>query len=1172
MEHVVESGKGVHRSHSRIQEREAPVPLRTSQPLSPQYPHVHTSSQPTAPAPKAPQKISAQASTSRDQELTGNHSAQQSFPLQPVSAPPHPGITLQQQAGNRAVHALLRGVGLRPKLTVSQPDDPEEVEANATADSIMRSQEHPTSACSCANDDEPCDECAAHGRSKQKVHRSPSNPAPIHGNGHAPQIPSSIHTAVSEPGQPLDSTSRDFFEPRFKHDFSQVRIHTSPQAGASAQSIQANAYTLGTSIVFAPGQYSPTTTGGRTLMAHELTHVVQGARERGLSSRSHQSPPAIHRDPAPVVDDSAVKSDVDIIVKALKGITTANDSHTILQQFQGKSSDFMRALMVELKSRASDNDETPDGMITWLFGDMTAEDRRSLRSLLMANHVLEDLGPILIKEIVTVLSGILSDGAPVFEILGALGGADIDNLLLRLETQTKKSQSDSAVYLFDNIDRVTASKLRLHFIEHGGPRSWVYVAAYTSFKIADLIGGLLGYVSHSESTIVVNNFTDIQVPAIRQLTQQKLDERTRASDSDSAENRLMKKLDQGDYEKIQQLPGLTLRKFDLKPTALDKVASGAKWAVTIAEWTTCGVVGIATGLLSAAWDILKGLWDVTVAIKHLLMCLIYLLSGGSVGSEDLLAVKDFFSGLGKIFKEPGKVWDQMWGQLKAEFTTIEGPLADCKRAEFVVRKFIGVAVNVLLVFVGGYGIAKSAAEAGVAFAELAEEVGIVRALGQTAARLGRSALKFVAELPGQAAEILQALRKPLEILFKVRTKINAILLAVDNEGVYAVLRERAAGLLENEKKFWTDNRERWKGLGQSGQTAQVSVEEQAGIIQNAADNQQVPTDPGAVPDVEAKAGKVENQANELEGEMKSNPDTTADPQTTAKPGDFTPDQIKAANQALEERIADPKNVRPAATNSGYDLEVDLGDGQTFKRKFDGTWCLSRNPVECGFTVSPKVAQAADTFLAKIDLEELIDAAIELKEKQSGGTFSDEQISALREQFRKNPDLILDVLEHNAETPQIVEGPEQGGNTTTGRGGSAPGDAGRLGKDLSRSQAMKAGDSWVCEEPKFTYTNRDGSTGEFFSDVGMTGASEGGPYLIESELGPNAGLTPNQVPGYNALLPAKRTRPTPPRRSLRNSSRQAGQKVIPCLCFLSVSKNGPGTRRLKNWFPTISHWK
>ena len=174
--------------------------------------------------------------------------------------------------------------------------------------------------------------------------------------------------------------------------------------------------------------------------------------------------------------------------------------------------------------------------------------RRSppLRSLLMANHVLEDLGPILIKEIVTVLSGILSDGAPVFEILGALGGADIDNLLLRLETQTKKSQSDSAVYLFDNIDRVTANKLRLHFIEHGGPRSWVYVAAYTSFKIADLIGGLLGYVSHSESTIVVNNFTDIQVPAIRQLTQQKLDERTRASDSDSAENRLMKKLDQGD--------------------------------------------------------------------------------------------------------------------------------------------------------------------------------------------------------------------------------------------------------------------------------------------------------------------------------------------------------------------------------------------------------------------------------------------------------------------------------------------------------------------------------------------------------------------------------------------------------------------------------------------------
>ncbi len=698
----------------------------------------------------------------------------------------------------------------------------------------MRSPDHPTSACACDDDDKPCDKCAAQGHgSKHVVHRSASG---AHSRGRRP-------TAALHPRRRSWSQASLWIQPAAPSlnlvsitDFGQVRIHTSAQAAAPQQSHSGPCLHMGQQHRLRSRTALACHHTGRTLMAHELTHVVQG----GSPPRAQRPVAHIQRDPAPAVDTSAVKSDVDIIVKALKGITTANDSHTILQQFQGKSPDFMRALMAELKTRASDNDETPDGMITWLFGDMTAEDRRSLRNLLMANKVLDDLGPILVKEIATVLSAILSDGAPVFEILGAFGGVDIDNLLIRLEGQTKKNQSDSAVYLFDNIDRVTASKLRAHFIDHGGPRSWVYVAAYTSFKIAGLLGGLLGYVSHSESTMVVNNFTDIQVAALRQLTQQKLDERTRASDSESAEDRLAKKLDQEDYEKLQKLPGLTLNKPYPKPTTLDKVGSAVAWGVMVAEWTTCGVIGIATGLLSAAWDVLKGVWEVTVAVKHLLFCLVYLLSGGSVGSEDVLAVKDFFSGLDKIVHEPGKVWDQMWGQLKAEFTTIEGPLADCKRAEFIVRKFIGVVVNIVLVFVGGYGIAKSAAEAGIAFAELAEEVGIIRALGQTAARVGRSAVTFVRALPGQVAEIVEALRKPLEILFKVRTKINALLLAVDNEGVYAVLRERAAGLLENEKGFWTENRERWKGLGKSGQSAQISVEEQAGLIQNAADQEQVP--------------------------------------------------------------------------------------------------------------------------------------------------------------------------------------------------------------------------------------------------------------------------------------------------------------------------------------------
>lgn len=47
------------------------------------------------------------------------------------------------------------------------------------------------------------------------------------------------------------------------------------QAANSARSINAQACTAGANIAFAPGQYEPESTAGRTLLAHELTHTLQ---------------------------------------------------------------------------------------------------------------------------------------------------------------------------------------------------------------------------------------------------------------------------------------------------------------------------------------------------------------------------------------------------------------------------------------------------------------------------------------------------------------------------------------------------------------------------------------------------------------------------------------------------------------------------------------------------------------------------------------------------------------------------------------------------------------------------------------------------------------------------------------------------------------------------------
>ena len=90
--------------------------------------------------------------------------------------------------------------------------------------------------------------------------------------------PPSVHEVLNSPGQSLDAATRTFFESRFGHDFSQVRVHTDGRAEQSARDVHAHAYTVGRDIVFGAGKFSPATHEGRRLLAHELTHVVQQNR------------------------------------------------------------------------------------------------------------------------------------------------------------------------------------------------------------------------------------------------------------------------------------------------------------------------------------------------------------------------------------------------------------------------------------------------------------------------------------------------------------------------------------------------------------------------------------------------------------------------------------------------------------------------------------------------------------------------------------------------------------------------------------------------------------------------------------------------------------------------------------------------------------------------------
>lgn len=97
-------------------------------------------------------------------------------------------------------------------------------------------------------------------------------------NGHELEtVPPIVHEVLRSSGEPLDAETRGFFELRFGHDFSQVRVHADAKAAESAKAVNALAYSVGQNVVFGAGYYSPGSVAGKRLLAHELIHVTQQA-------------------------------------------------------------------------------------------------------------------------------------------------------------------------------------------------------------------------------------------------------------------------------------------------------------------------------------------------------------------------------------------------------------------------------------------------------------------------------------------------------------------------------------------------------------------------------------------------------------------------------------------------------------------------------------------------------------------------------------------------------------------------------------------------------------------------------------------------------------------------------------------------------------------------------
>ena len=196
--------------------------------------------------------------------------------------------TLRPTAGSCACGGGCPRCQAKSTLRIGASDGAYEQEADAVADRVMSmgGKVAPVSPL-VSGLQRKCTACAT--EDEQAIVQTKTQPSLASTQGDTATAQVGVQRALSSPGQPLAKDTRSFFETRFGHDLSDVRIHTSPSASESARSINARAYTLGHSIVFGAGEFRPETHEGRLLLAHELTHTIQ----QGLGSS--QSWPRVQR-------------------------------------------------------------------------------------------------------------------------------------------------------------------------------------------------------------------------------------------------------------------------------------------------------------------------------------------------------------------------------------------------------------------------------------------------------------------------------------------------------------------------------------------------------------------------------------------------------------------------------------------------------------------------------------------------------------------------------------------------------------------------------------------------------------------------------------------------------------------------------------------------------------
>lgn len=125
-------------------------------------------------------------------------------------------------------------------------------------------------------------------------------------------------------GSPLPIEVASKMSQKLGADVSGARIHTGAESAKAAAGFGAHAFTVGNDIHFGAGKFETSSKEGQKLLAHELTHVIQG-QKAGVQRKTDEGEEHDAEEKAPTVSDPTDPAEVEADAKAEDAVSDHGD-------------------------------------------------------------------------------------------------------------------------------------------------------------------------------------------------------------------------------------------------------------------------------------------------------------------------------------------------------------------------------------------------------------------------------------------------------------------------------------------------------------------------------------------------------------------------------------------------------------------------------------------------------------------------------------------------------------------------------------------------------------------------------------------------------------------------------------------------------------------------------